>query len=119
MKPNPEAQLAVKLFATQARGNGATGELYQTLQSDAIRDAAKLCSMARSLNRLHEIHCSRPTSDREENRIKELAKAILKLLVSYNLQGEINSDPRGYAVYIHFPNGSSNSWGGNEKGWGI
>ena len=116
MKPNPEAQLAVKLYEQHQKFHDrvANGDSYK-----ATLDAAKLCSMARSLNRLHEIQCNRPTSDREENRIKELAKAILKLLVSYNLQGEIDSDPRGYAVYIHFSNGSSNSWGGSEKGWGI
>ena len=30
-----------------------------------------------------------------------------------------NGDPRGYAVYIDLPNGSYNSFGGREHGYGI
>jgi hypothetical protein len=29
------------------------------------------------------------------------------------------SDPRGYAVYIDLPDGSYNSFGGRENGYGI
>ena len=119
MKPNPEAQLAVKLFATQARGNGATGELCQTLQSDAIRDAAKLCSMARALRRLYEGDCNREVMSKERTRMINLEARTRTLLSEYGLQPDFDDDPRGYAVYIHFPDSSSNSWGGSEKGWGI
>ena len=30
-----------------------------------------------------------------------------------------NGDPRGYAVYIDLPDGSYNSFGGREHGYGI
>lgn len=83
-------------------------------------DAAKLRSMARSLRRLFEYQCSDERfGDHEEKRIEVLKKASVNLLEKYGLSCTINADPRGYSIYIHFPDKSSNTWGGAETGWGI
>ena len=66
---------------------------------DAAQDAAELCGLATSLNRLNEIGCNSGLTERQERRkqnqqtrIKpELEQAGLVLI-------HFNSDPRGYAV---------------------
>jgi len=106
-KVNPEAELAVKLSKIGSERNAA-------------EDAAKLCSIARALHRLDELECNRELTAHEDMRAKRLiAEAQAIITESYGLKMEHNGDPRGYAIYIHFPDGSSNSWGGSQRGWGI
>jgi hypothetical protein len=61
--------------------------------------------------RKHEEICAIDEA-RVEKRIKEIADRI-------NLKIDCGGDPRGYTVKIHFPDGSYNTWGGVESGYGI
>jgi hypothetical protein len=78
---------------------------------DAAQDAAELCRLASSLNRLNEIACNLGLTERQERRKKNLQtriKAVLERagLVLYHF----NNDPRGYAVYLDLPDGSVSDW---------
>ena len=86
---------------------------------DAAQDAAELCRLATSLNRLNEIACSGLT-ERQERRKQNLQTRIKAALERAGLVlNHFNSDPRGYAVYLDLPDGSYNSFGGRECGYGI
>lgn len=117
VKINPEAQLAVKLYR-QTKNNEyeATAVIHAT---EAARDASMLMGMARSIHRLAEAACNRELTKAEQKRDSRLEKSVSEILAGYGLVAKFNGDPRGYAVNIHFPDGSYNTWGGKEEGWGI
>jgi hypothetical protein len=87
---------------------------------DAAQDAAELCRFATSLNRLNEIACNFGLTERQEQRKQNLQTRIKAALERAGLVlNHFNSDPRGYAVYLDLPDGSYNSLGGPECGYGI
>ena len=87
---------------------------------DAAQDAADLCRLANSLNRLNEIACNCGLTERQERRRQNLQTRINAVLEQAGLVlNHFNSDPRGYAVYLDLPDGSYNSFGGRECGYGI
>ena len=87
---------------------------------EAAHDATELCKSANSLNRLNEIACNCGLSERQEQRKQRLQERIKTVLEGAGLiLNHFESDPRGYAVYIDLPDGSYNSFGGRENGYGI
>jgi hypothetical protein len=87
---------------------------------DAAQDAAELCTNANSLSRLNEIACNSGLTERQERRKQNLQTRIKVVLESAGLVlNHFNNDPRGYAVYLDLPDGSYNSFGGRECGYGI
>lgn len=120
---NEEAVLATKLVKTRIVQHIKDGYGVADIFPDVIlvaMDAAKLKSMARAVGRLDEAQCNRDLTEREEMRRTKLLQAIRALAAEYGItKVDHNSDPRGYAVYLHFPDGRGNSWGGDERGWGI
>ena len=87
---------------------------------DATQDAADLCRLANSLNRLNEIACNSGLTERQERRMQSLQTRIKTVLERAGLVlNHFNNDPRGYAVYLDLPDGSYNSFGGRECGYGI
>jgi len=87
---------------------------------EAAYDATELCKSANSLNRLNEIACNCGLSERQEQRRQNLQTRIKAVLERAGLVlNHFESDPRGYAVYIDLPDGSYNSFGGRENGYGI
>jgi len=87
---------------------------------DAAQDAADLCRLANSLNRLNEIARNCGLTERQERRKQNLQTRIKAVLEGAGLiLNHFNNDPRGYAVYLDLPDGSYNSFGGRECGYGI
>jgi hypothetical protein len=87
---------------------------------EAAHDATELCKSANALNRLNEIACNCGLSGRQEQRKQKLQEGIKTVLDRTGLiLNHFESDPRGYAVYIDLPDGSYNSFGGSENGYGI
>src|SRR5437016_1490582 len=87
---------------------------------EAAHDATELCRFATSLNRLNEIACNCGLSERQEQRKQKLQQRIKTMLDRSGLiLNHFENDPRGYAVYIDLPDGSYNSFGGRENGYGI
>ena len=87
---------------------------------DAAQDAAELCRLANSLDRLNEIACNSGLTERQERRKQNLQTRIKTVLKRAGLVlNHFNNDPRGYAVYLDLPDGSYNSFGGRESGYGI
>jgi hypothetical protein len=87
---------------------------------EAAQDAAELCRFANSLNCLNEIACNSGLTERQERRKQNLQTRIKAVLERAGLVlNHFNSDPRGYAVYLDLPDGSYNSSGGRECGYGI
>ena len=87
---------------------------------DAARDASELCSLARSLHRLNEAACNYDLTERQKKRMRSLEKSVRSVLERAGLTlNHFNGDPRGYAVYIDLPDGSYNTLGGRQHGYGI
>ncbi len=87
---------------------------------DAAQDAAELCRLANSLNRLNEVACNSGLTERQERRKQNLQTRIKAVLEQAGLVlNHFNNDPRGYTVYLDLPDGSHNSFGGRECGYGI
>ena len=85
---------------------------------DAAQDAAELCRLANSLNRLNEIACNFGLTERQEQRKQNLQTRIEAVLERAGLVlNHFNNDPRGFAVYLDLPDGSCNSFGGRECGY--
>lgn len=107
MKVNEEAWLAAKLAQLSINTHVAA------------LDAGKLKAMARSHRRLMEQACNQELSGRETARVQKLRKTITDIAADYKITVSFHGDPRGYTVYLHFPDGRGNTWGGDETGWGI
>lgn len=132
MKINEEVELAVKL-ALLCKEQPLPSSGFKLMPNSDLKfnceyaypsriahDAARLKSMARAIGRLDEAQCNRDLTKREEMRRAKLLEAVRTLAKEYGIaRVEHNSDPRGYAVYLHFPDGRGNSWGGDARGWGI
>ena len=87
---------------------------------EAAQDAAELCRLATSLSHLNEIACNSGLTKRQERRKQNLQTRIKAVLESTGLVlTHFNNDPRGYVVYLDLPDGSYNSFGGRECGYGI
>ena len=87
---------------------------------DAAQDATELCRLANSLGRLNEIGCNFRLAERQERRKQNLQTRIKAVLERAGLVlNHFESDPRGNAVYLDLPDGSYNSFGGRECGYGI
>jgi hypothetical protein len=87
---------------------------------EAAQDATELCSLARALHRLNEAACNCGLTPQQEKRMQRLEERIRTVLARSGLPlNHFNGDPRGYAVYVDLPDGSYNSFGGREHGYGI
>ncbi len=87
---------------------------------EAAQNAAELCRLANSLSHLNEIACNSGLTERQERRKQSLQTRIKTVLERAGLVlNHFNNDPRGYAVYLDLPDGSYNSFGGRECGYGI
>ena len=105
---------------TQAVLSAYIASIGKRSPRDAAQEAAELCRFASSLNRLNEIACNSGLSERQERRKQNLQTRIKAVLQRAGLVlNHFNSDPRGYAVYLDLPDGSYNSFGGRECGYGI
>jgi len=66
---------------------------------DAAQDAAELCRLPNSLNRLNEIACNFGLTERQERRKQDLQTRIKTVLERAGLVlNHFNSDPRGYVL---------------------
>jgi hypothetical protein len=87
---------------------------------EAAQNAAELCRLANSLIHLNEIACNFGLTERQERRKQNLQTRINAVLKGAGLVlNHFNNDPRGYSVYLDLPDGSYNSFGGRECGYGI
>lgn len=87
---------------------------------EAAHDATELFSLARALHRLNEVSCNCGLTPRQEKRMQNLEEKVRTVLGRAGLAlSHFNGDPRGYAVYVDLPDGSYNSFGGREHGYGI
>jgi hypothetical protein len=81
----------------------------------SAHDAAELCKLANSLNRLNEVACNCGLSERQEKRKQNLQRQVKAVLGRAGLVlNHFENDPRGFAVYVDLPDGSYNSFGGRE-----
>ena len=87
---------------------------------EAAHDVTELRGLANLLNRLNEIACNCGLNERQEQRKQKLQERIKRVLDRASLiLNHFETDPRGHAVYIDLPDGSYNSFGGRENGYGI
>ena len=55
--------------------------------------------------------------DRRDELREQLARIAKRHGI--DLVADVTGDPRGYCLKLHLPDGSHNTWGGKETGYGI
>lgn len=116
------ATLAVKLEqARQIRYSTAIGEGINTASCRPASDALKLMRLSASLNALETEGCNMPGGliARKASRANRIREQIAQTMRPYGLKFSWRTDDRGFPLFIHFPDGSYNTFGGSEAGWGI
>jgi hypothetical protein len=82
-------------------------------------DAESLIEKARKHHKRCEDMCNYDTGPRFEANTEKLENEIAALAAPYTRDVRFGGDPRGFTVKFFFPQGTYNSWGGPENGWGI
>jgi hypothetical protein len=107
-------------LAQQAVLSAYIASIGKRTPREAAHDATELCILARALHRLNEASCNDGLTPRQEKRMQSLEDKVRTVLGRAGLLlNHFNGDPRGYAVYVDLPDGSYNSFGGRENGYGI
>jgi hypothetical protein len=107
-------------LAQQAVLSAFIASIGKRTPREAAHDATELCSLARALHRLNAVSSNCGLTPRQEKRMQNLEDKVRSILVRAGMAlNHFNGDPRGYAVYIDLPDGSYNSFGGREHGYGI
>jgi hypothetical protein len=84
---------------------------------EAPHDATELGSLAHSLRQLNEAACNYDLTERAQNQEKSVRGVLERAGLILN---HFNRDPRGYVVvYIDVPDGSCNTVGRREHGYGM
>ena len=81
--------------------------------------AVELLILADRLHRYAETACNYQLTPQQEKREKALADRVLAICGGWNVSVKFGGDPRGFVVKLMLPDGSYNTWGGKEEGWGI
>ena len=107
-------------LAQQAVLSAYIASIGKRTPREAAQDATELCTLARALHRLNETACNYGLTPRQEKRMQILEGRVRTVLGQAGLTlNHFNGDPRGYAVYVDLPDGSYNSFGGREHGYGV
>ena len=87
---------------------------------DAVKLQNDLFKLALACERNALGLCNTPNHKDAREELRARFKAILK---KYNLEScmvaDVTGDPRGYCLKLHLPDGSYNTMGGKENGYGI
>lgn len=94
-------------------------ELMHKLPQATSEQVGELMTLAGRLNRYNETSCNYGLTPAQEKRVANIEKRVTALCTSLGISAHFNGDPRGYAVKLALPDGSYNTWGGKEEGWGI
>lgn len=78
---------------------------------------------ASALEASNLLQCNEPLTEDEATRLElsdaQHEDAIRALLSGTGVKASRGGDPRGFAVRLHFPDGTYNTWGGKEHGYGV
>ena len=79
-----------------------------------------LYSLALKCERNAENLCNIPNWKDQRDDLRKRFKAIcMNHRIDGQLSADVSGDPRGYCLKLHLPDGSYNTWGGKESGYGI
>ncbi len=109
--------------AKQKAKNDTLNALYKAFPEDNHGMLEKIAfidwlfTQARRVQTLNERACNVGLTDKEQKRSDKLDQAIIDRCKEWNIQVEVNGDPRGFPIKLILPNGDCNSaW---ERVWGI
>lgn len=85
---------------------------------DAAKLQDKLYALALKCERNAVELCNTDGRTDQRNKLRaELCRIADKFGIT--LRADVTGDPRGYCLKLHLPDGSYNTWGGKESGYGI
>jgi hypothetical protein len=91
----------------------------KAIDADAHTMAQALVALAGQFQKIQETECERELTNIERNREERVQEQLRELSAVLNLPMRFGGDPRGYTVKCFLADGSHNTWGGKEDGWGI
>ena len=89
------------------------------LNYHAEKSARELVLLTARYDRLQETACNRNLSFEEIEKERRIEEQFARLSRAYELPFKFGGDPRGYTVKCFLADGSYNTWGGKEEGYGI
>ncbi len=63
--------------------------------------------------------CNTPNWEDQRDQLRIRLEQIINKHGVLALKADVTGDPRGYCLKLHLPDGSYNTWGGKESGYGI
>jgi hypothetical protein len=63
--------------------------------------------------------CNTPNWVDQRDQLRTRLEQIINKHGALELKADVTGDPRGYCLKLHLPDGSYNTWGGKESGFGI
>jgi len=109
------AALAAKLTDILCKENGKR----LLFPEQVVHGAVELLQLADRLQRYAEAACNYQLTETQEKRVATLEARVRAICSDWGFRVKFNGDPRGYVVRLLLPDGSYNTWGGREEGWGI
>lgn len=85
----------------------------------ALLVARMLRKIGKRAHKLAEIQCNREMTDSERAEDEETDETFRALCLSIGCKANLSGDPRGHVAHIVFPDGTHNTWGGSEHGYGV
>ena len=84
---------------------------------------AAIIRHAKAIEISNLLQCNEPLTEDEMVRLElsdaEHLEQIVKTLYGSGVRISRGGDPRGFAVRLHFPDATWNTWGGKEHGFGV
>lgn len=91
----------------------------KNIPGDVHLAAQKLTALSSRYERLQELACNRSLTPKEIKEELTLEEKFRELAVKLKLPFKFGGDPRGYTVKCFLADGSYNTWGGKEEGYGV
>ena len=86
---------------------------------ELLQRAVAFRKLARTLQRFAVKTCNEGLTARETERQSSARDAACALAHLIGGNALTSGDPRGYVLELDLPTGRFNTWGGQEKGWGV
>lgn len=85
----------------------------------AYHQARGILKHAKTIDRAATSECNGTLTRRQKLAAARAECTIAEICEKQGFSVHFGGDPRGYTTKIAFPDGSYNSWGGVDEGWGV
>jgi hypothetical protein len=118
IKPHIERETTMNKAQKEARAENERVLARNFPNVDVVKLQTDLYKLALDCERNALGLCNTPNHVDVRDELRERLITIAKKHGA-NIVADVTGDPRGYCLKLHLPDGSYNTWGGRESGFGI